>query len=305
MANSWRMSGDIYDSFNTPDIRCPCTDAYDCLLPGYHCSVMNILNKQAAFPSKSQPGAWSDMDMLEIGNGGMNDDEYKLHMTMLVVQSTYPTVFPELTTLRRWAATKSPLIIGADVRSLDANAYSIYTNPAVLAISQDPTGSSIVRHWRYFVDPDDNGQGEISMWSGTLSQGDYILVLLNAANSSMSMNATLADIFVDNGGAQSTEAQQSWDLYNIWGNRMPNSTANLILDSNSTMAAMNVTSYYWNATETSFADGIAANNSLLLGTKVGSVAPLGTVVADVPRHGVVAYRMRPNGTPATRKRDEL
>ncbi|KAF1350691.1 alpha-galactosidase/alpha-n-acetylgalactosaminidase [Delphinella strobiligena] len=286
MANSWRMSGDIYDSFNTPDIRCPCTDAYDCLLPGYHCSVMNILNKQAAFPSKSQPGAWSDLDMLEIGNGRMNDDEYKLHMTM-------------------WAATKSPLIIGADVRSLDANAYSIYTNPAVLAISQDPTGSSIVRHWRYFVDPDDNGQGEISMWSGTLSQGDYILVLLNAANSSMSMNATLADIFIDNGGAKSTEAQQSWDLYDIWGNRIPNSTANLILDSNSTMAAMNITSYYWNATETSFADGIAANNSLLLGTKVGSVAALGTVMADVPRHGVVAYRMRPNGAPATRKRDEL
>lgn len=286
MANSWRMSGDIYDSFNRPDIRCPCTDAFDCELPGYHCSVMNILNKQAAFPSKSQPGAWSDMDMLEIGNGGMDDEEYKLHMTM-------------------WAAAKSPLIIGSDVRSLDANAYSIYLNPAILAISQDPTGSSIVRKWRYFLDPDSNGQGEISMWSGSLAQGDYILVLLNAANSSMSMNATLADIFEDNGGAQAPEAQESWDLYDLWANRMPNATANMILNANSTMAATNVTQYYWNATETSFADGIAANNTLLMGSLVGSVEALGTVTADVPRHGVMAYRMRSRGASSTRKRDEL
>lgn len=286
MANSWRMSGDIYDNFNTPDVRCPCTDATQCGIPGYHCSVMNIINKQALFPSKSQPGAWSDLDMLEIGNGGMNDDEYKLHMTM-------------------WAATKSPLIIGTDIRKIDSLAYSIYTNPAILAISQDPSGSSVVRHWRYEVDPDDNGQGEISMWAGGLSQGDYVVILLNAGNSSRSMNATLADIFFDNGGAKSDQAQQSWDLYDLWANRMPNATANMIINSNSTMGAMNVTNYYWNATAMSFADGIKANSSVLMGSNIGSVAPLGAITADVARHGVVAYRLRPQGSSLTRKRDEL
>ena len=84
MSNSWRMSGDIYDSFDRPDARCPCTgdDGYDCQLPGFHCSVMNILNKMAAIQSKSQSGAVNDMDGLEIGNGGMSDDEYKLHFSM-------------------------------------------------------------------------------------------------------------------------------------------------------------------------------------------------------------------------------
>ena len=81
IANSWRMSGDVYDSFDRPDDRCPCT-TYDCTLPGFHCSVMNIINKVAAFPSKAQPGAWNDMDMLEVGNGGMTDDEYILHFSM-------------------------------------------------------------------------------------------------------------------------------------------------------------------------------------------------------------------------------
>ena len=81
IANSWRMSGDVYDSFDRPDARCPC-DTYECSLPGFHCSVMNILNKAAPVLNKAQPGAWNDLDMLEIGNSGMTDDEYKTHFSM-------------------------------------------------------------------------------------------------------------------------------------------------------------------------------------------------------------------------------
>jgi len=81
IANSWRISGDIYDSFDRADSRCPCT-TWDCNLPGFHCSVMNIVNKVAAFTDKGRPGGWNDMDALEVGNSGMSDDEYKLHMTM-------------------------------------------------------------------------------------------------------------------------------------------------------------------------------------------------------------------------------
>jgi alpha-galactosidase len=36
IANSWRMSGDIYDSFNRPDALCSCNDPRDphCIAPG-------------------------------------------------------------------------------------------------------------------------------------------------------------------------------------------------------------------------------------------------------------------------------
>lgn len=66
MANSWRMSGDVYDSFSRPDVRCPCTGdepGYVCQLPGFHCSILNIMNKQARIVSKTQSGAQNDMDM--------------------------------------------------------------------------------------------------------------------------------------------------------------------------------------------------------------------------------------------------
>jgi alpha-galactosidase len=77
IANSWRMSGDIYDSFSRPDDLCSCTDASDphCIAPGSHCSVLNIVNKVAAFADRGQPGGWNDLDMLEVGNGGMTDEE--------------------------------------------------------------------------------------------------------------------------------------------------------------------------------------------------------------------------------------
>jgi hypothetical protein len=71
------MSGDIYDSFSRPDDLCSCTDASNplCIAPGSHCSVLNIVNKVAPYVDRGQPGGWNDLDMLEVGNGGMTDEE--------------------------------------------------------------------------------------------------------------------------------------------------------------------------------------------------------------------------------------
>lgn len=296
MANSWRMSGDIYDSFDRPDERCPCSgdEGYNCALPGFHCSVMNILNKVASFQSKSQPGAWNDMDMLEVGNGGMTDEEYKLHFSM-------------------WAMMKSPLIMGTDVRSMNAKTLSIYSNSAVIAISQDPAGSAGIRNWRYYVNAtDEYGQGEISLWTGGLANGDWVVALVNAGNTSLTMNATLVDIFFDRSSSGSSGPspllKQTWDVYDLWANRMDDMTANAILYGNSTMnssmIACNSTMRY-NATSTSYADGLAANNTALMGKMTTSIAPMGTLTADVPRHGVGMFRLRSRGAASMQKRDEL
>jgi hypothetical protein len=81
IANSWRISGDIYDSFTRPDALCSCDDPRNpiCVAPGNHCSVLNIINKIAPYADRAQPGGWNDMDMLEVGNGGMTDDEVRLY----------------------------------------------------------------------------------------------------------------------------------------------------------------------------------------------------------------------------------
>lgn len=59
--------------------------------------------------------------MLEVGNGGMTDEEYVSHFSL-------------------WAITKAPLIIGCDVSIMSAATLSTLTNPEAIAVNQDPLG---------------------------------------------------------------------------------------------------------------------------------------------------------------------
>ncbi|THH02862.1 hypothetical protein EW026_g106 [Hermanssonia centrifuga] len=99
IANSWRISGDIMDNFGRFDDRCPCTSIIDCKLAGYHCAMSRIIDFAAPVGQKAGAGHWNDLDMLEIGNGGMSFDEYVTHFSM-------------------WSLLKSPLILGNDVTNM-------------------------------------------------------------------------------------------------------------------------------------------------------------------------------------------
>jgi alpha-galactosidase len=284
IANSARISGDIFDSFSQPTTSCPCgPNEYYCELPGYACSVMNILGKAAPIRSKNQPGYFNDLDMLEVGNGGMTYDEYKTHFSM-------------------WAAIKSPLIMGNKLDQLSPQDYAILVNPAVLAVSQDINGSAVSRQYQQSVsDTDEWGFGEVQVWQGGLSGGDQVVIFLNAGNNTRTMSYSLVQIF---GGLRTNEnAQKSWDLYDLWGNQtvMSNETAGMVL--NGTMSVGNATGYY-NATAMSWTEGIALNNTLLMGTPVGSVQGGGTLSATVQRHGVAMWRLRASNS-TMMKRDEL
>jgi len=144
------------------------------------------------------------------------------------------------------------------------------------------------------------------MWAGSLAEGDFAVVFLNAATQDMQMNATLAEVFLDQGGSIAPESKQSWDVYDPWANRMSNTTVKTILDKNTTIEASNVTNYFYNATAQSFAEGIAKNETILMGTHVGvwQAGPQSTWSAMVPRNGLAAYRLRPKDVSMS-KGDEL
>jgi alpha-galactosidase len=63
--------------------------------------MLDIVNKASTIQSKTQPGGWNDLDMLEVGNGGMTDDEYVAHMSL-------------------WAMMKSPRIMGNSLDKISA-----------------------------------------------------------------------------------------------------------------------------------------------------------------------------------------
>lgn len=288
IANSGRMSGDIYDSFNRPDDRCPCTEAIGCAWPGFHCSIMNILNKMPAITSRTMSGYFNDMDMLEVGNGGQSDAEYVVHFSM-------------------WALHASPLLIGTNIGTLSPANLAIYSNPAILALNQDVSASAAKRVWRYAAEADHTGQGEISLWTRTLANGDRVVALLNAANVTRSMNVTIDEVFFDERTAGAyrapPELAQTWDVFDLWAHRMNETEAGAVLDGSAGEVPANSTSRF-NATRVSYAEGVEQGHPALWGSKVGELKPSGTFGAEIARHSVGVYRLRSREN-ALRKRDEL
>ncbi|KAB5531402.1 alpha-galactosidase [Coniochaeta sp. 2T2.1] len=280
IANSWRMSGDIYDSFSRPDVLCSCDDPRDphCIAPGSHCSVLNILNKVAPYTDRGQPGGWNDLDMLEVGLGGMTDDEYKAHFSM-------------------WALVKSPLLIGADIRRLPASALTILNNPAIIAINQDPAGRSAHRiDTNLDVKKDKYGIGEAHVWSGPLANGDQVVAFLNAADEELKMEASLAEIFVDDGPEGSApQVKLNWEVYDLWAGRMSEKVAQKLIDASESGVGIEEAQKavkWYNTTELSYADGLDAEDSRLFGVKIGEVKAQGTLKATVKRHSVEVFRLR-------------
>jgi alpha-galactosidase len=134
IGNLWRTTGDIED-------RWP--------------SMLANLDLTAQHASVARPGAWNDPDMLEVGNGGMTDDEYRAHLSL-------------------WAILAAPLIAGNDVRAMTPATGAILTNHEVIAVDQDSLGAQGMLAWE--MTP------ELQVWVKPLQDGSHAVALLNRSN---------------------------------------------------------------------------------------------------------------------------
>lgn len=265
VGNSWRITGDISDHFNTGYSTCPVPNS-----GGYDCSVTQIMSMQATISSYSVKGGWNDLDMLEVGNGGMIDSEYVAHFSM-------------------WSAAKSPLIMGNDMSKLTASGYSILANPAIIAVNQDPLGVAATYRWT---------RNNVQLWSGPLvsttgsSTNDVVVVLFNNGGSATTASATLSDIF----GSSNVPSSQ-FEIRDLWASRLSDSQAQAILNDGAAAHA----SWFYNATAQSYATGLAQGNSMLLGGVVGTVSGAsGTISQSIPATGCRVFRLRAiSGTSTT------
>ena len=141
IGNLWRTTGDIADIWdgNHPN--------------GYSMGVLRIVDMQAELASYAGPGHWNDPDMLEVGNGGMSDSEYRAHFSL-------------------WAIMAAPLIAGNDLAAMSPATQAILMNKEVIAIDQDPLGIAGTRVWK---------DGDAEIWARPLKGGGRAVVLLNRA----------------------------------------------------------------------------------------------------------------------------
>ncbi len=141
--NLWRTTGDIKDRWAGRE-KWP---GGDCCSNG----VLDILDQQQGLDSFAGPGHWNDPDMLEVGNGGMTDTEYRSHFSL-------------------WAMLAAPLIAGNDVRTMTPQIQEILTNKEVIAVDQDPLGAEGKRVLK---------RGDLEVWARPLQGGNRAVVLLN------------------------------------------------------------------------------------------------------------------------------
>ena len=138
IGNSWRTTGDIVDKWEGKYL-------------GYAWGVASIADMNEPLWPFAGPGHWNDPDMLEIGNGGLTDAEYRAHFSL-------------------WAMMAAPLIAGNDVAAMSEATRAILTNKDVIAVDQDRLGSQGRR-----VSKD----GTSEVWVKPLAGGGRAVLLFN------------------------------------------------------------------------------------------------------------------------------
>lgn len=79
--------------------------------------MSRIIDFAAPVGQKAGPGRWNDLDMLEVGNGGMTFDEYGGHNRHILLGNVQWLRCP-VTHFSMWSILKSPLILGNDVTNM-------------------------------------------------------------------------------------------------------------------------------------------------------------------------------------------
>lgn len=136
-------------------------------------SMLTNLDASAVHQAVAGPGGWNDPDMLEVGNGGMTEDEYRAHLSL-------------------WAIVAAPLIAGNDVRTISAANRDILTNREVIAVDQDSLG---VEGWMVA-----QATPGLQIWSKPLRNGARALALLNRTEASARIGVEWQEIGLARGG---------------------------------------------------------------------------------------------------------
>jgi alpha-galactosidase len=157
-ANLWRTTGDINDTY---------------------ARMLAIGFGQEGLEKFAAPSRWNDPDMLEVGNGGMKNNEYRMHMSL-------------------WCLLAAPLIAGNDLTKMTPEALAILTNPEVLAVDQDPAG---IQGHRIME------QGAIVIMVKPLADGSKAVGFFNREQGVVSVSVKFSDI----GVGHSASVRDLWE----------------------------------------------------------------------------------------------
>ncbi len=143
--NGWRTTGDITDNYTR---------------------MAEIGFGQFGLAPYAGPGRWNDPDGLEVGNGGMTEDESRTQMSL-------------------WALLAAPLLAGNDLARMSPDTLALLTEKSVIAVDQDPLGREGDRVAR---------EGSTEIWARPLAGGATAVGLFNRGDRPQPVTVSLAEI---------------------------------------------------------------------------------------------------------------
>jgi alpha-galactosidase len=154
VGHSWRTTGDIAPQW---------------------ASLASIINFNSFLVANTDFYGRNDMDMLQLGNGGLTIDEAKSHFTA-------------------WALMKSPLLVGTNMSAITSDVLSILTNKEILAINQDPVVGTSITPFRWGVNADwtSDPLNPAGYWSGQTQNG-VVIMMLNTLDTPATMSFNLTE----------------------------------------------------------------------------------------------------------------
>jgi alpha-galactosidase len=121
---------------------------------------------QAGLAKYASPGHWNDPDMLEVGNGHMKPDEYRVHMSL-------------------WAMLAAPLLAGNDLNKMTPETESILMNKDVIAVDQDAMGKQGDRV---------RADGPFEIWMRPLANKETAVALFNRGESDDAITVSFKEL---------------------------------------------------------------------------------------------------------------
>ena len=150
----WRTTGDISDNW---------------------ASLLKLTKLNMVLAEYAGPGHWNDPDMLEVGNGGMSDVEYRTHFGL-------------------WAIMAAPLLIGSDLRTVTPETMEVLLNSEVIAVNQDRLGVQATLTRSY---------DGLHVLAKPLEGGDVAVALFNENDAPADISTTAAEVgLTTTGGVQ-------------------------------------------------------------------------------------------------------
>jgi alpha-galactosidase len=144
-AQLWRTTGDIRDDYNR---------------------MIAIGFAQKGLERYAGPGHWNDPDMLEVGNGGMKDNEYRMHMSL-------------------WCLLAAPLIAGNDLSTMTPETRAILTNAEAIAVDQDLRG---------IQGKTIHEEGPIAVIDKPLADGSHAVGFFNREQGTVNVSVSFTDL---------------------------------------------------------------------------------------------------------------